>query len=58
MASKRTKLSDGEHVHVVFPPDLLKKVDERIAQTQAAQPGASVTRSDIVRMAVYKFLED
>lgn len=43
-------------MHVVLPSDVTEKVDAYAAELQRVNPGSRVTRSEVVRRAVYQFL--
>lgn len=40
-----------------LPSQLLKSLDKHVEKLNIAQPGMSLTRSDIVRMALFAYLE-
>jgi Arc/MetJ-type ribon-helix-helix transcriptional regulator len=48
-------LGAGQNINIRFTEALLERIDARVAQLQAQSPGASFTRSDVVRMAVEAF---
>lgn len=57
MTARRTKKAESEQVHLMIDEDLLSRVDSKAAELSAAQPGFRVTRSDVIRMALHRFVE-
>jgi len=45
------------HVNLVFPKDVLDEVDALAGRLTAKEPGSIITRSVVVRRAVYAFLK-
>ena len=43
-------------IALMLPADILARVDEEAKKLTAEVPGSNVTRSEVVRRAVYKFV--
>lgn len=48
-------LGAGQNLNVRFTERLLAQIDARVAELSARTPGATFTRSDVIRMAVEEF---
>jgi metal-responsive CopG/Arc/MetJ family transcriptional regulator len=57
MARTKQKKIKNTHISVVFPKDLLDEVDALAERLAVKEPGTIVTRSYVVRRAVYAFLK-
>lgn len=58
MSRKPNKTQKGQAVavKVILPGDLVAMVDRRGEQLASEAPGSTVTRSDVIRMAVYAYV--
>lgn len=57
MANSPTK-SQAQNVNVIFPFDLISRVDEHAERMKKKTPALQITRSDAVRDLVMKALGD
>jgi Arc/MetJ-type ribon-helix-helix transcriptional regulator len=48
-------LGAGENINIRFPDPLLERIDAHVELLKSKSPGARITRSDVVRMAVEEF---
>jgi hypothetical protein len=49
--------NEKARVHVLLSGNVILQLDHRAAQLAAAEPGSTVTRTEVVRRAIYHFLE-
>lgn len=54
---QQLKAGDILAVTVKIPFELVSKLDERAKEMSTENPGMSVTRTDIIRVALFKFLD-
>ena len=57
MARTKQKKIKNTHISVVFPKDVLDEVDALAQRLTEREPGFVITRSVVVRRAVYAFLK-
>jgi Arc/MetJ-type ribon-helix-helix transcriptional regulator len=55
----RKKTSGGlDQFNIRMPPDLVDALDEEVRLEQREHPGRMITRSDLIREACYRLLEE
>jgi len=52
----KKKSADDVHVHVIVPRKVVAKIDAEVMRCMRKSPGSIVTRSDVVRRAIHRYI--